>query len=294
MSEYVATDLHGHSLLSDGRIPPEEFVRFRAARNFEVIALSDHDTFAGVRRAAAEAAIHGLTLVPAMEASSFIHFGTDQAEQVHVLAYYSPALLAPGALEQTMMWQRAVEVARRWRNFVVDWMYSLPTAERLALDHDGSIETRDGFEFPGLQSMINQIMDRHPVLYDAFRRHHVKFWTQADALFGWSPEQLIDTIRADGGLDIVAHPGRCRDKARMRQVLEYASGLEVYTSRHRHNIAAEFRAYAEANGKHWTASSDDHQHGGKYVHPPHGTPRATVDAILAGGAYATAEAQLAV
>lgn len=282
MSEYVATDLHGHSLFSDGRIAPEQYVRARAARGFEVIALSDHDTFAGVRRAAAVATELDITLVPAMEATSFIHFGGEDAQQIHVLAYYSPDRLAAGGLEKTMMWQRAVEVHRRWRAFVIDWLHSLPAQERLTLDYDGAIETRDGFDFPGLQSLINVIMARHPALYQLFRRHHVGFWTASPALFGWSPEQLIDTIRADGGLDIVAHPGRVRDKARMAKVLEYASGLEVYTSRHRHNIAAEFRAYAEAKGKHWTASSDDHQHR-DYVGPPHGTPRRTVDAILDGG-----------
>lgn len=281
MPDFVATDLHGHSLLSDGRTTPEEYVRFRAARGFEVIALSDHDSFAGVRRAAAVASELGLTLVPAMEATSFIHFGSDRAEQIHVLAYYSPALLAGGALEQTMMWQRCVEVHRWWRTFVVEWMYSLPAVERRALDHDGAIETRDGFEFPGLQSLINLIMERHPALYDGFRRHHVRFWTDNEDLFGWTPEQLIDTIRADGALDIVAHPGRVRDKARMARVLDYASGLEVYTSRHRHNVAAEFRAYAETTGKHWTASSDDHQHGA-YIGPPQGTPRRTVEAICHG------------
>jgi len=278
VSEYVATDLHGHSVFSDGRTTPEAYVQFRAERGYEVIALADHDSFGGVRRAAAMAARFGLTLIPAMEATSFIHFGSDQAEQVHVLAYYPPAMLAPGALEQTMMWERAVEVHRRWRAFVLDWMYGLPDAERRALDHDGVVETREGFDFPGLQVLINLIMERHPPLYESFRHNHVRFWTEADALFGWTPEQLIDTIRADGALDIVAHPGRIRDKPRMARVLEYAGGLEVYTSRHRHNVAARFRAYAEAHGKHWTASSDDHQHG-RYIAPPSGTPRRTIDAI---------------
>jgi hypothetical protein len=46
-------------------------------------------------------------------------------------------------------------------------------------------------------------------------------------------------------------------------------------------VAAGFRERAEAMGKHWTASADDHGHV-HYVRPPDGTPRRTIDRILAG------------
>src|SRR5687768_58093 len=95
-AELVPTDLHGHSGFSDGRATPEEFVAFRRERGLRVIALSDHDMLAGVRRAAA-AAGPGVVLVPAMEATSFVGFGTGAAEQLHVLAYFPPRLLLDGA-----------------------------------------------------------------------------------------------------------------------------------------------------------------------------------------------------
>ena len=57
---------------------------------------------------------------------------------------------------------------------------------------------------------------------------------------------------ADGALDVVAHPARIRDKARMDRVIDGAQGIEVYTSRHKAEIAAGFRARAEASGKHWS------------------------------------------
>ena len=101
------------------------------------------------------------------------------------------------------------------------------------------------------------------------------------ALFGWTPEEAIETIRADGALDVVAHPARIRDKARMDRVLEAAHGIEVYTSRHKAEVAAGFRARAEASGKHWTASADDHGHV-TYIRPPDGTPRRTIDRICQG------------
>jgi 3',5'-nucleoside bisphosphate phosphatase len=281
MRDKVATDLHGHTLYSDGRISPEEYVRFRAGLGMEVIAVSDHDTFAAVPAAAAAARDLGITLVPAMEVTSFIGFGTAQAEQIHVLAYFPPARLVDGGLGRTALGDRAVRVHRAWRSFVLAWLEPLSEPERRLIDPEVELPAIAGTEFPALQRFLNLLLERAPHLYEPFRRHHVRFWEEDRELFGWSPEEAIEAIRGDGALDVVAHPVRVRDKARMERVLAEAAGLEVYTSRHRHDVAARFLDWAESRGKHWTASSDDHQHGA-YVRPPDGTPRRTVERILGG------------
>ena len=277
----VATDLHGHTRFSDGRAEPEDYVAFRAELGMEVIAVTDHDTFAGVPRAGEAARQLGVTLVPAMEVTSFIHFGTPKAEQIHILAYFPPERALDGTLGQTRLGARAVEVCHRWRELVLGWLTALPEDQRWYVDPDQSLARLQGTEFPALQDFLNLLMARNRDVYQAFVRHHIQFWEGDRALFGWTPEEAIETIRADGALDVVAHPVRVRDKARMDRVIAAASGIEVYTSRHKDTIAAQFRARAEAEGKHWTASSDDHGHVA-YIRPPDGTPRRTVDRILAG------------
>ncbi len=274
---HVATDLHGHTRFSDGRAEPEDFVAFRAELGLEVIAVSDHDTFAAVPRAAEAAASLGVTLVPAMEVTSFIHFGSMRAEQVHVLAYFPPG----HALSATRLGARAVEVCRRWSELCLAWIDALPDEQRWFVDPDGGLARRHGTAFPALQDFLNLIAQRNRVVYDDFIQHHRRFWEQDRALFGWSPEEAIETIRSDGGLDVVAHPARVRDRDRMARVIDAAAGIEVYTSRHKERVAADWRAVAEAGGKHWTASSDDHGHS-TYLRPPDGTPRRTIDRIFAG------------
>lgn len=281
MSETIATDLHGHTRFSDGRAEPEDYVAFRADLGMQVIAISDHDSFAGVPRAAEAARTHDVTLVPAMEVTSFIHFGTPRAEQIHILAYFPPERALDGSLGDTALGARAVAVSRKWRELCLAWLTSLPEDQRYFLDPDRSLAQRRGTEFPQLQDFLNLIYDRNRLVYQEFIRHHVQFWEADRELFGWTPEEAIECIRGDGGLDVVAHPVRVRDKARMDAVIDAASGIEVYTSRHRHDIAAGFRARAEAAGKHWTASADDHGHV-QYVRPPDGTPRRTIERILAG------------
>jgi len=219
--------------------------------------------------------------VPAMEVTSFIHFGTPRAEQIHVLAYFPPERAADGSLGDTALGARAVAVCRRWRELCLGWLTSLPEEQRWFVDPDRSLASRHGTEFPQLQDFLNLLMARNRLVYQDFVRHHVSFWEDDAELFGWTPEQAIETIRGDGGLDVVAHPVRVRDKARMDRVLDAASGIEVYTSRHKDTIAAGFRERAERTGKHWTASADDHGHVA-YIRPPSGTPRRTVERIFAG------------
>lgn len=63
-------DLHCHSNFSDGVLNPEELVARAKARNVSVLAITDHDTIAGVEIAHKAAVIHGLRLIPGIEFSS--------------------------------------------------------------------------------------------------------------------------------------------------------------------------------------------------------------------------------
>jgi len=277
----VATDLHGHTLFSDGRATPEEYVAMRRMLGMRAIAVADHDLFAGVRRAerAIVASRAPMLLVPAAEITSFIHFGTREAEQFHILAYFPPDVLHGRRLEHTALYARGMRVQARWRAFVLEWMSGLSAEERAQVDPEGELAARPVAEFPALQSTLTLLSARCRALVPAFRAHHVSFWEADRELFGWTPEECIEAIRADGAIDIVAHPARYRDKARTLSVLEQASGLEVYTSRHKAEVAAAWRLFAEERRKLWTASADDHQNA-RYVRPPCGTPLWALERIL--------------
>ncbi|MCK6549466.1 hypothetical protein L6R52_26740 [Myxococcota bacterium] len=279
--ESVATDLHGHTLFSDGRTTPGAFVRTRARAGLELVAISDHDHFAASRAGLAATEGTGMTFLPAAECTSFLHFGTDEAEQLHVLAYFPPSHFDGDRLERTRLYQRGLRVQVCWKAFVLDWLATLDEPARLAIGGRRALATIPAPEFPALQSMIDHILATRPDLSDGFRRHHVRFWHEHAELFAWRPEELIDEIRGDGGVDVVAHAIRYKDKARLDQVLDYATAIEVYTSRHNEKVAARFLAIAEAKNKLWTASTDDHQHG-PYARPPFGTPRATIARLLGG------------
>src|SRR3954462_15464527 len=78
-----AFDLQSHSTHSDGALPPSAVVARAAASGVELLALTDHDTVAGVAEAAVAAREHGIRLSPAAELSS-VH---GEHEDLHILGY---------------------------------------------------------------------------------------------------------------------------------------------------------------------------------------------------------------
>lgn len=62
-------DLHCHSLASDGALTPEQLLRRAAERGVATLALTDHDSVAGLERAAAAARESGIELIPGIELS---------------------------------------------------------------------------------------------------------------------------------------------------------------------------------------------------------------------------------
>src|SRR5690606_28681587 len=60
-------DLHSHSTASDGVFAPARLVEEAASRGVTTLALTDHDTVAGLDEAEAAARTHGIELLPGVE-----------------------------------------------------------------------------------------------------------------------------------------------------------------------------------------------------------------------------------
>jgi len=277
---YVSTDLHGHTYYSDGRATPDEYVEFRRSLGMKAIAIADHDVLAAVRAGAIAAERAQMLFIPALEVTAHINYGESGEEQFHVLAYYTHDILEGFQLENTTFYKRGLQVQARWKDFVMMWISTLPREDREALG-ESELEKLPPPIFPALQSTILRIIERRQPLFELFREHHISFWSSQGAnkdLFGWTPEETIEAIRADGAVDVVAHPTRYRDKDRTLAVIEEARGIEVYTSRHKAEVAAQYRELADSKRKYWTSSSDDHQNA-RYIRPPCGTPLQTLERI---------------
>ncbi len=83
MSPGPTFDLQSHSRHSDGELEPAQVVRLAAQAGVRLLALSDHDTTAGVDEALCAGAELGLRVVPAAELSAVDPAGED----LHILGY---------------------------------------------------------------------------------------------------------------------------------------------------------------------------------------------------------------
>jgi predicted metal-dependent phosphoesterase TrpH len=75
-------DLHVHSTASDGRYTPAQVIEIARRTGLAAIALTDHDTVAGIEPAQATAG-HRLEVIPAVELSCEY-----AGREVHLLAYF--------------------------------------------------------------------------------------------------------------------------------------------------------------------------------------------------------------
>src|SRR5437870_1828670 len=76
-------DLHLHSTHSDGNYTPAQLLDLARRSGLAAVALTDHDTLAGVAEAEAAAAGSGVAVVPGVEISAEY-----QGRELHLLGYF--------------------------------------------------------------------------------------------------------------------------------------------------------------------------------------------------------------
>lgn len=80
----MKADLHVHTAASDGQYMPEEVARLAKARGLEALAVTDHDTIAGVDRAAEAGRAVGIQVIRGVELSA------KEGRRFHILGYHFP------------------------------------------------------------------------------------------------------------------------------------------------------------------------------------------------------------
>ncbi|MDX2207394.1 MAG: PHP domain-containing protein [Gemmatimonadales bacterium] len=103
-------DLHCHSTASDGQLAPAEVVATAASCGLSTIALTDHDTIAGVAEAVAAGERCGVRVIAGCEFSVAAPWG-----EMHLLGYFLPT--DSGAIEAFLLDARA-DRDRRARGMV--------------------------------------------------------------------------------------------------------------------------------------------------------------------------------
>jgi 3',5'-nucleoside bisphosphate phosphatase len=189
-------DLHTHSTCSDGSLTPAQLVARAAAAGVTVLALTDHDTVAGLEEAEHSAGIHSLRLVPGVEISA-----SWRAQAIHVLGLWvNPA----DAEFRGVLCEQGERRRVRMRKICARLdKLGLPGAELLAV-----VEAQPGL--PTRAHLANALVSGGHVnrAEDAFRKF-LGAGKAANVAAEWPPlDVVVGWIRAAGGVAALAHPAR--------------------------------------------------------------------------------------
>lgn len=245
-------DLHLHTSASDGHLAPEALAARVAAAGVTVMAVADHDTVAGLDRAEAAAAAHGVRFVPGIEITA-VEGGRD----VHVLGYFFDRAHRP--LAAFLDAQRA-DRRRRVRE-MTDRLAALGMPIDL-----GDVVARQGGHAIGRPVIAAALVRAGYVasVAEAFD----KYLDSSGAAFvprqGAPVRDVVQVIHEAGGLASMAHPGLHRDPGLLARVTDADGGpdaIEVFHTDHDAAVTARLEAFARDRGLLVTGGSDFHGDG---------------------------------
>lgn len=252
-------DLHSHSLASDGTLSPADLVARAARFGVGVLAVSDHDTTAGVPEAQAAARVHGIQVVPAVEVSVTWNNRTLHIVGLRVDLDHRPLQAGLARLREYRHW-RAREIARRLEQ------HGIPDAYDGARSYArGTIISRTHFAHHlvalGRAGSVREVFKQYLV---SGRPGHVHGeWATLEEAVGW--------IRGAGGQAVIAHPARYKLTAtKLRELISDfqelgGEGIEVVSGSHGRDEVLAMAEHARRSGLLASVGSDFHGPGNAFV-----------------------------
>ena len=187
-------DLHVHTTASDGQYSPSQIIEAAQNKNISVIAITDHDTVAGIEEGAQAAKKAGITFVPGTELN--INFPTGE---FHLLGLgfkrISPSLTS---LLDTLVKNRGlrnVQIIEKMRAEGVD----ISLEEMQAVFPD-TVLGRPHF---AAELVKKKVVKTRQQAFDRYLAKGRPWYVQR---VGSNLDEAIVAIKESGGVPVVAHP----------------------------------------------------------------------------------------
>jgi predicted metal-dependent phosphoesterase TrpH len=220
-------DMHCHSTASDGSLSPAQLLRMAAEQGLSALALTDHDTVAGVPEAAQEAARLGVAFLPGIEISC----EAPAPATLHLLGYgVDPASACLASLTRGLIEareERNPRMIQRLRELSVDVTmaeWQREAGGTVGRPHLAQILVRKGY-VSSVKAAFDKYLGQGGLAYFDKERLPAK--------------RAIEMVHESGGVAVLAHPSqlRCSNDAQLETLLknlvdEGLDGIEVLHSDH--------------------------------------------------------------
>ena len=247
-------DLHTHSHASDGSFSPTELIAAANADGLRALALTDHDTIAGLEEGFTSAQNITMEFIPGLEISLE---GPSSRHAMHLLGLWidhqDQNLLKKLAFLQETRNERNAGMIKRFHHLGMP----LELAEVQALA---------GTELVGRPHFALALLKRGWVssLEEGFRRYLARGAAAYLPKYRLSPAEGLAVLRANKALPVLAHPcslgldGRPLEKL-LRKLKDWGlEGLEVYYSEHRPTQTRQYLDIAQHLNLAVSGGSDFH------------------------------------
>ncbi|EIV2969863.1 RNase RNM [Cronobacter sakazakii] len=251
----IIYDLHSHTTASDGLLTPEQLVHRAVEMGIHTLAITDHDTTAGLPAAHEEIARAGLALrlIDGVEISTLW-----ENHEIHIVGLgidiTHPEMVAFLDGQSQRRTRRAEMIAERLEKARIPG--ALEGAKRLA---DGGVVTRGHFA----RFLIED--GRATNMANVFKHYLARGKTGYVPPQWCTIEQAIDVIHHSGGQAVIAHPGRYQLSAKWlkRLLNQFAAAggdaMEVAQCQQAPNERNQLASYAGQFGLLASQGSDFHQ-----------------------------------
>ena len=239
-------DLHMHSTASDGSRSPADVVRAAKRAELVAIALTDHDTVAGLAEARAAGEELGVRIINGVELSA-----VEGESETHLLGLH---------LSDTSVLERGLTELREMRGRRATRIVELLQAQGVQVTLD-DVMMQAGAGAIGRPHVARALVaDGWAVdVRDAFDRYLAAGRPAYVAKDQLGMRDAIAMVHAAGGLAVLAHPGASATRERLEALVALGmDGVEVKHPSHSPQDTARIRTLAEQLGLLPSGGSDWH------------------------------------
>jgi len=240
-------DLHIHTTASDGRSTPEQILKNAQKHKLNTIAITDHDTIRGYRKAAELAPQYEIELLPGVEITADFN-----GRECHLLAYcFDPD---HQAVKQVLLQHYKSRLERG------KWILNQLSKEGLQVDIDEVKAEANGSNI-GRPHIASVLVDKGYVA--SFKEAFIRYLS--DEALGdiyneyFSHHEVISKIKEAGGVIAIAHPGNMYNDEELELLVEAGvDGIEFLHPSHDYKTQKRIEEFAEKHHLLTTGGSDFH------------------------------------